>query len=299
MTGLRENLAALASLDYPDYELIVVAHSAADIPGGVLPSKARIVLAHGNDPTTGEKVQNLQAAVRATRKRSQILAFADSDGRVSRHWLRALVAPLSEPNVGASTGYRWFAPEPPTFLDAAAECVGRRRFRPAGSGRQQLRLGRRHGDPQGDLLRSARLRALEEHGQRRLRAECRGARRRADHRLRSRRADPLPGIDHRPPVLLLDPPADGDHAGLQCPPVVARADRAYLLLRRHGGLDSGIRPRQPPGGVGADCAAFARHAEGPQSRDIGEGGAATMRGTGSAGTSGSTPSGCRLRRGSG
>ena len=114
--GLRENLAALASLDYPDYELIVVAHSAADIPGGVLPSKARIVLAHGNDPNTGEKVQNLQAAVRATRKRSQILAFADSDGLVSRHWLRALAVPLSEPNVGASTGYRWFAPEPPTFF---------------------------------------------------------------------------------------------------------------------------------------------------------------------------------------
>ena len=35
--GLRENLAALASLDYPDYELIVAARSAADIPPGVLP----------------------------------------------------------------------------------------------------------------------------------------------------------------------------------------------------------------------------------------------------------------------
>jgi ceramide glucosyltransferase len=113
--GLRENLAALASLDYPDYELIVVAHSAADIPGGVLPSKVRIVLAHGHDPHTGEKVQNLQIAVRAVRKRSQILAFADSDGLVSKHWLRALAAPLSEPNVGASTGYRWFTPQPPTF----------------------------------------------------------------------------------------------------------------------------------------------------------------------------------------
>ncbi len=113
--GLRENLAALASLDYPDYELIIVAHSADDIPGGVLPRKARIVLAHGDDPNTGEKVQNLAAAVRMARKRSQILAFADSDGHVSSSWLRALAAPLSEPNVGASTGYRWFAPEPPTF----------------------------------------------------------------------------------------------------------------------------------------------------------------------------------------
>jgi GT2 family glycosyltransferase len=113
--GLRENLAALASLDYPDYELILVARSADDIPGGVLPPKARIVLANGSDPHTGEKVQNLRAAVRAVRKRSEILAFADSDGRVPAGWLRALAAPLSEPGVGASTGYRWFAPDPPTF----------------------------------------------------------------------------------------------------------------------------------------------------------------------------------------
>src|ERR1035441_1571259 len=39
--GLRENLAALASLDYPDYELLIVARSAADIPSGVLPRASR------------------------------------------------------------------------------------------------------------------------------------------------------------------------------------------------------------------------------------------------------------------
>jgi len=113
--GLRENLAALASQDYPDYELIVVAHSAADIPPGVLPHNVHVVLAHGDDPSTGEKVQNLAAAVAAARKYSHVFAFADSDGHVTRGWLRALVAPLAEPGVGASTGYRWFAPEPPAF----------------------------------------------------------------------------------------------------------------------------------------------------------------------------------------
>ena len=113
--GLRENLAALASLDYPDYELVIVAHTAADIPPGVLPARARIVLAHGADPNTGEKVQNLQAAVRASRRTSEVLAFADSDGRPPLGWLRALVAPLEEPGVGASTGYRWFTPNPATF----------------------------------------------------------------------------------------------------------------------------------------------------------------------------------------
>ena len=54
--GLRENLAALAAQDYPDYELIIVAHSAADIPAAVLPQPVRIVLAvsytHLTLPTT-------------------------------------------------------------------------------------------------------------------------------------------------------------------------------------------------------------------------------------------------------
>ena len=113
--GLRENLAALASLDYPDYELLVVARTAADIPPGVLPARAKIVLAHGAGGPTAEKVQNLQSAVKAVRQRSQILAFADSDTRVTRRWLRALAAPLGEPGVGAATGYRWFLPVPPTF----------------------------------------------------------------------------------------------------------------------------------------------------------------------------------------
>lgn len=113
--GLRANLAALASLDYPDYELVVAAHSAADIPPGVLPARVKVVLAHGDDPNTGEKVQNLNAAVRATRKSSRVFAFADSDGRPTARWLRALVAPLMEKGVGATTGYRWFAPDPPDF----------------------------------------------------------------------------------------------------------------------------------------------------------------------------------------
>ena len=113
--GLKENLAALASLDYPDYELIVVAHRAVDIPPGVLPTGVRVVLTNAASGATGEKVQNLMAAVLAAAKQSEILAFADSDGRPTRRWLRALATPLADPEVGASTGYRWFTPVPPTF----------------------------------------------------------------------------------------------------------------------------------------------------------------------------------------
>ena len=112
---LRENLAALASQDYPDFELVVVAHSASDIPPGVLPNGTRVVISGDDDPTTGEKVRNLRSAVSGARKRSRVYAFADSDGRPTPRWLRSLVAPLSEKGVGASTGYRFYAPIPPTF----------------------------------------------------------------------------------------------------------------------------------------------------------------------------------------
>ena len=49
----------------------------------------KVVLAHGGDAESGEKVRNLIAAVCASSKRSEIFAFADSDGRPARTWLRA------------------------------------------------------------------------------------------------------------------------------------------------------------------------------------------------------------------
>lgn len=113
--GLRENLASLASLDYPDYELIVAARSAADIPAGVTPPRARVVLAGEAEPGTGEKIHNLIAAIRHAAAAAEVFAFADSDGRVSSGWLRALVAPLADPVTGASTGYRCHLPDPPDF----------------------------------------------------------------------------------------------------------------------------------------------------------------------------------------
>lgn len=113
--GLSENLRSLAGLDYPDYELIVVAQCARHIPAGVLPSGVRVLLACGGPANTSEKIQNLMAGIRHARPSSTVLAFADSDGRVPKGWLRALVTPLWEPEIGASTGYRWYVPDPPDF----------------------------------------------------------------------------------------------------------------------------------------------------------------------------------------
>jgi cellulose synthase/poly-beta-1,6-N-acetylglucosamine synthase-like glycosyltransferase len=113
--GLRENLAALAALDYQDYELIMAVRRAADIPPGVLPGRVTVSLGASGNGKAHPRVQNLMAGVRASRKRSEILAFADGGCRVSKGWLRALVAPLAEADGGVSTGYVWYAPEPPDF----------------------------------------------------------------------------------------------------------------------------------------------------------------------------------------
>ena len=116
---LRENLAALASQDYPNYELLVTARTASDIPPDSLPARVTVVLGGTQDQKMSAKIQNLLAGVRASRKRSEILAFADAAGHVSRNWLRALVGPLTDPEVGASTGYRFYVPEPPDFWSLA------------------------------------------------------------------------------------------------------------------------------------------------------------------------------------
>ncbi len=112
--GLMENLAALASLDYPDYELIVAAAVAGDIPPGVVPARARVVCA-GKDEG---KIGNLVAALEAAALETEVFAFADSDGVVAPGWLRALVAPLSDPRTGAATGYRCHLPEKPALWSA-------------------------------------------------------------------------------------------------------------------------------------------------------------------------------------
>ncbi len=114
---LRDNLRSLVEQDYPDFELLVAVRDPRDPAVGeiraLLDNRARLVVARSSREDTGEKINNLLAAVAEARPSSQVLAFADSDGRVERHWLRALVSPLRDPSVGAATGYRWYFPEQP------------------------------------------------------------------------------------------------------------------------------------------------------------------------------------------
>lgn len=116
--GLRENIRALCEQDYPNYEIIFVADREDDPALGVVKAVmagrsiqhlARIVVA-GEAVESGQKVHNLRVAVTAADSASVIFVFVDTDARPGNHWLRSLIAPLQDAELGATTGYRWFVP---------------------------------------------------------------------------------------------------------------------------------------------------------------------------------------------
>jgi cellulose synthase/poly-beta-1,6-N-acetylglucosamine synthase-like glycosyltransferase len=122
--GLRDNLEALNEQEYPAYEIVFVVDDDRDSAVKTIEEvsrkdakaakKSRNVVA----PQTlesSQKVENLREAVLHADERSEVFVFVDSDARPSKHWLRSLVAPLGNENVGVATGYRWFISPNPTF----------------------------------------------------------------------------------------------------------------------------------------------------------------------------------------
>jgi ceramide glucosyltransferase len=115
--GLTDNLRALLVQDYPRYEVLFVFDRADDpairlieeLTAGTDVS-TRIVIA-GPATDSGQKVHNLRVATTKVDPESEVFAFVDSDARPGREWLKQLVAPLVDKELGASTGYRWFIPE--------------------------------------------------------------------------------------------------------------------------------------------------------------------------------------------
>ena len=116
--GLVENLRAVVSQDYPAFEVIFVVDNVDDpavaVISNLLNENVKMVVA----PVavdSGQKVENLRAAVLEADPRSKVFAFVDSDVRPRAAWLRTLVGPLADPAVGAATGYRWFISSDPSF----------------------------------------------------------------------------------------------------------------------------------------------------------------------------------------
>jgi cellulose synthase/poly-beta-1,6-N-acetylglucosamine synthase-like glycosyltransferase len=118
--GLKQNLAALFQQDYPNYEIVFVTDRADDpsleLIRELIEQQARtshistkIVIA-GPATDSGQKVHNLRVAVTECDALSEVFVFVDTDARPQADWLRSLIAPLAEEEIGAASGYRWFIP---------------------------------------------------------------------------------------------------------------------------------------------------------------------------------------------
>lgn len=116
--GFRDNLQAFFNQEYPSLEL-VFSVATADDPAcaeidAVIEENAGRVKAYrivaGIENVRAQKVTNLLRAVEFVGKSADILVFVDSDLRPDSGFVRRLVAPLVLPQVGATTGYRWYAP---------------------------------------------------------------------------------------------------------------------------------------------------------------------------------------------
>lgn len=114
--NLHENLTALFSQNYPNYEVIFVVDDENDESvkiikevsrQGVKQAKSKLAVA-GKTTDSSQKVHNLREAVLRVSDESEVFVFVDSDVRPDKDWLKNLIAPLKNEKIGCTTGYRWF-----------------------------------------------------------------------------------------------------------------------------------------------------------------------------------------------
>ncbi len=115
---LESNLRAYFEQDYPDFQLLLITGEETDpcVPVFRLfqeryPEVSCQVLFSGKARQRGQKIHNLLYGLSFVRTQDQILAFGDSDIHPARNWLRYLVGPLEDTQVGVATGYRWYLPQ--------------------------------------------------------------------------------------------------------------------------------------------------------------------------------------------
>ncbi len=105
---LEQNLTSFFEQDYPDFEILFCARHAEDAGLAVArkvaaryPKVSARILTCGEPPWPNARTFSLEIMRRAARH--QILVTADSDVKVGSDYLRSVVQPLHDPNVGLVT----------------------------------------------------------------------------------------------------------------------------------------------------------------------------------------------------
>lgn len=116
----EENMLMLLEQDYPNYE---VYYATTDQNDENYPALKQIVEnadqtkvpAHlyfgGFSKKRCQKLDNIITVIDNMADDVEAFAFVDSDSRITKDWLRHMIAPLDYPGVGGVTGYRWYIPE--------------------------------------------------------------------------------------------------------------------------------------------------------------------------------------------
>lgn len=116
-TSIEQYFKSLFEQDYPNYQITFVVESSLDPVlveinkwQALYPQiKTNCVIA-GTSDKCGQKVHNLKTAINSLNKNVDVFAFVDSDVCLPKTWLMALIAPLADEKIAATTGYRWFVP---------------------------------------------------------------------------------------------------------------------------------------------------------------------------------------------
>lgn len=120
--GFRDNLKKLLEQDYvkdgkAQFEVIFTVASEDDpaykaideVRKSIDKVETKLVVA-GVNSQRGQKINNQLAALKMISPHSEAIVFVDSDVIARNNMLRYLVAPLNQPGVGATTGYRFYIP---------------------------------------------------------------------------------------------------------------------------------------------------------------------------------------------
>ena len=74
-----------------------------------------------NNLPRSQKVQNLMTVIENLAEDVEVIAFVDADVAIQKDWLRLLVTPLQDTNIGATVGGRFYFPQTwnfPSFVEA-------------------------------------------------------------------------------------------------------------------------------------------------------------------------------------
>ena len=105
---LEANIDSLMRQSHSAYRVVFIVDSETDPAFPILSASCAEIQVAGRALGCGQKVHNLIYGLLNAGDENDTFVFCDADTRFPSDWLRNLVAPLTDPTIGATTGYRWY-----------------------------------------------------------------------------------------------------------------------------------------------------------------------------------------------